>query len=98
MGSLPPNSKTILLYPALLAIYLPIATPPVKVIKSTFGLVINSSAISEGAPVTTLNISGGRPASYKISASNMAEKGTFSDGFKTIRLFVAILGTTLCAT
>jgi len=78
--------------------YLPIATPPVKVTRSTCGLVISSSAISRGSPVTTLSISGGRPASYRMSANRMAEKGTFSEGLSTMRLLVATLGTTLCAT
>ena len=78
--------------------YLPIATPPVKVIRSTCSFVISSSAISRGSPVTTLNISGGRPASYNMSASRMAENGTFSDGLSTMRLLVTMLGITLCAT
>ncbi len=78
--------------------YLPMATPPVKVTSSTCSLVISSSAISRGSPVSTLNISGGRPASYRMSASRMAENGTFSDGLSTMRLFVAMLGMTLCAT
>ena len=33
-GSLPPNSKTVLLYPACSAIYFPTPTLPVNVIKS----------------------------------------------------------------
>ena len=37
--------------------YLPTATPPVKVTRSTSGLVSISSAISCGSPVTTENIS-----------------------------------------
>jgi hypothetical protein len=78
--------------------YLPIATPPVKVTRSTCGWVMSSSAISRGSPVTTLSISGGRPASYRMSANRMAENGTFSEGLSTMRLLVATLGTTLCAT
>jgi hypothetical protein len=78
--------------------YLPIATPPVKVTRSTCGFVSSSSAISRGSPVTTLSISGGRPASYRMSANSRADSGTFSEGLSTIRLLVATLGTTLCAT
>jgi hypothetical protein len=58
--------------------YLPMATPPVKVIRSTAGFVSSSSAISRGSPVTTLSISGGRPASYRMSANSRADSGTFS--------------------
>jgi hypothetical protein len=43
--------------------YLPTETPPVKVMRSTFGSVSSVSAISYGLPVTTWNISRGRPAS-----------------------------------
>ncbi len=78
--------------------YLPIGTPPVNVTRSTSGLVSISSAISFGSPVTTENISGGRPASYRMSASSSAVSGVFSVGFNTIRLLVAIAGATLCAT
>ena len=78
--------------------YLPMETPPVKVTRSTCGLVINSSAISRGSPVTTDSISGGRPASYSRSANSRAESGTFSEGLSTMRVLVAIEGTTLCAT
>jgi hypothetical protein len=74
------------------------ATPPVKVTRSTAGCVISSSAISFGSPVTTLSISGGSPASYRMSANIRADSGTFSDGFSTMRLLVAMAGTTLCAT
>ncbi len=78
--------------------YLPTATPPVKVTRSMSGLVSISSAISLGSPVTTENISGGRPASYRMSASTRAVSGVFSVGFNTIRLLVAIDGAILCAT
>ena len=78
--------------------YLPIATPPVKVIRSTAGFVSSSSAISRRVAGDDCSISGGRPASYSTSASAIAENGTFSDGFSTIRLLVTIAGTTLCAT
>ena len=78
--------------------YLPTATPPVKVTRSTSGLVSISSAISRGSPVTTDSISGGRPASYSMSASMSAASGVFSVGFSTMRLLVAIDGATLCAT
>jgi hypothetical protein len=62
------------------------------------GFVSISSAISRGSPVTTENIGGGSPASYRMSASSSAVSGVFSVGFKTIRLLVAIDGATLCAT
>ena len=78
--------------------YLPTAMPPVKVTRSTSGLVSISSAISFGSPVTTENIGGGNPASYRMSASTRAESGVFSVGFSTMRLLVAIAGATLCAT
>ena len=74
------------------------ATPPVKVTRSTWGWVISSSAISAGSPVMMLSISGGRPAWYRMSAKKIAENGTFSEGLSTMRLLVAMLGTTLCAT
>ena len=41
--------------------YLPTATPPVNVTRSTSGLVSISSAISRGSPVTTANIAGRQP-------------------------------------
>ena len=69
-----------------------------NVTRSTSGLVSISSAISRGSPVTTENISGGSPASYRMSARSSAESGVFSVGFSTILLFVAIDGATLCAT
>ena len=59
---------------------------------------MSSSAISRGSPVTTCSIGGGRPASYRMSASAIAENGTFSEGLSTIRLLVTMDGTTLCAT
>ena len=46
----------------------------------------------------TENISGGRPASYKISASSIAVIGVNSVCLHTIQLFVAIEGAILCAT
>ena len=46
------------------------ATPPVNVTRSTSGLTSISSAISRGSPVTTDSIGGGRPASYRMSASS----------------------------
>ena len=95
-GSLPPNSSTWRLYTALAAMYLPTATPPVNVTRSTSGLVSISSAISRGSPVTTENISGGSPASYRMSASRSAVSGVFSVGLSTMRLFDAIDGATLC--
>ena len=78
--------------------YLPMATPPVKVIRSADGCVSIVSAISRGSPVITLSIGGGKPASYSRSAKYSADSGTFSDGFSTMRLLVATEGTTLCAT
>ena len=69
-----------------------------NVTRSTSGWVSISSAISFGSPVTTENISGGSPASYRMSASSSADSGVFSVGFSTIRLLVAIDGATLCAT
>ena len=33
-----------------------------------------------------------------MSARTIADSGTFSEGFSTIRLLVTIAGTTLCAT
>ena len=54
-------------------------TPPVKVTRSTSGLVSISSAISRGSPVMTDSIGGGSPASYRMSANNrIAESGVFS--------------------
>src|SRR5947209_740103 len=98
IGSLPPSSSTWRLYTALAAMYLPTGTPPVNVTRSTSGWVSNSSAISRGSPVTIDSIGGGRPASYRISASTRADSGVFSVGFSTIRLLVAIDGATLWAT
>ena len=77
---------------------LPIATPPVKVTRSTAGFVSISSAISRGSPVMTDSISGGKPASTSRSAKHSADNGTFSLGLSTMRLLVATAGTTLCAT
>ena len=77
---------------------LPIATPPVKVTRSTSGCVSNSSAISPGSPVSTESIGGGRPASYRMSASRKAVSGVFSLGFTTMRLPVATAGATLWIT
>jgi len=57
-----------------------------------------SSAISRGSPVITASISGGRPASNRMSANSRADSGTFSLGLSTMRLLVAMDGTTLCAT
>ncbi len=56
------------------------------------------SPIFDGIPVTTLNISGGSPASYRTSASSKAVNGVSSVGLQTIRLLVAIDGAILCAT
>jgi hypothetical protein len=42
---------------------LPTGTPPVKVMSSMLGFWIISRPMSCGQPVTTENISGGRPAS-----------------------------------
>jgi hypothetical protein len=42
---------------------LPTSTPPVNVMRSESGLVISSSAISAGSPVTTENMAGGSPTS-----------------------------------
>jgi len=78
--------------------YLPTATPPVNVTRSMSGLTSISSAISRGSPVTIDSIGGGKPASYRMSASASADSGVFSVGFSTIRLFVAIAGAILCAT
>ena len=98
IGSLPPSSSTTRRYPALPAMYLPMATPPVKVIRSTAGWVSSSSAISRGSPVITDNMAGGSPASYSRSANSSADSGTFSLGLSTMRLLVATEGTTLWAT
>lgn len=68
------------------------------VMSSTSGFVISSSPISAGSPVTTENMAGGSPASYRRSASCRAVSGVFSDGFRTMRLLVAMEGATLCAT
>ncbi len=62
-GELPPSSSTWRLYPAVLAMCLPTGTPPVKVISSMCSLVIISSPISSGKPVTMDSISTGKPAS-----------------------------------
>ena len=78
--------------------YLPMATPPVKVTRSTSGLVSISSAISRGSPVMTDSICGGSPASYRMSARMKAVSGVFSLGLSTIRLLVAIDGATLWIT
>ena len=78
--------------------YLPTATPPVKVTRSTSGLVSISSAISRGSPVSTESIGPGRPASYRTSASTYAASGVFSLGFSTTRLLVATAGATLWIT
>ena len=62
-GSLPPSSSTARRYPIRAAMYLPTSTPPVKVISSASGLVMSSSAISRGSPVTTDSTAGGSPTS-----------------------------------
>ena len=51
--------------------------------------------MSCGHPVTTENISGGRPASYNISANNIAVIGVNSVCLHTVQLFVAIEGAIL---
>ena len=97
-GSFPPSSRACRLYPAFDAINLPTGTPPVKVIISICSLSIISSPISPGSPVTIWNISGGNPASYKISAKVMAVRGVSSVGLHTMQLFVAIDGAILWLT
>ena len=62
------------------------------------GFLIISNPISSGQPVTTENISGGRPASYKTSAKIIAVIGVSSVCLQTVQLFVAIDGAILCAT
>src|SRR5882757_10140953 len=98
MGSFPPSSRIWRLYTALPAMYLPTDTPPVKVTRSTAGLVSSSSAISAGSPVSTESIGGGSPASYRTSASANAVSGVFSLGLSTTRLLVATAGATLWIT
>ena len=65
---------------------------------SALGLVIISSPISAGQPVTTEYISGGSPASYNRSANRSAVIGVNSVGLQTMQLFVATAGATLWAT
>ncbi len=48
--------------------------------------------------MTTVSISGGSPASYRMSASVKAASGVFSLGLSTMRLLVATLGATLWIT
>ena len=67
--------------------YLPMATPPVKVIRSTCSLVSSSSAISFGSPVTTDSISGAARLVKKVSEQN-GGNGTFSEGLSTMRLLL----------
>ena len=86
------------MYPACSAIYFPTPTLPVNVIKSILGFWIISNPISSGQPVTTENISGGKPASYNISANNIAVIGVNSVCLQTVQLLVAIEGAILCAT
>ena len=69
-----------------------------KVIRSIFGLAIISSPMSFGHPVTTDSICGGRPASYRMSASSRAVIGVSSVGLTTMQLLVAMAGATLCDT
>ncbi len=54
--------------------------------------------MSWGHPVTTENISGGKPASYKTSARTIAVNGVNSVCLQTVQLFVAMEGAILCAT
>ena len=54
--------------------------------------------MSSGHPVKIENISGGRPHSYKISASSIAVKGVNSVCLQTVQLLVAIDGAILWAT
>ena len=79
--------------------YLPIGTPPVKVTRSTSGLVSISSAISRGSPVTTDSISRRQPGLVQdVGEQRAPTSGVFSVGLSTMRLLVAIDGATLCAT
>ena len=78
---------------------MPIATPPVKVTRSTSALVISSSAISRGSPVITESISRRQAGLVQDVGEEVAPtSGVFSVGFSTMRLLVAIAGATLCAT
>ena len=79
--------------------YLPTATPPVKVTRSTSALVSSSSAISRGSPVTTVSISRRQPRLVQdVGERRAPTSGVFSEGLSTMRLLVAIDGATLCAT
>jgi hypothetical protein len=78
--------------------YLPIATPPVKVTRSTAGL--RDQLVGDLARVARDHAQhlGRQAGLVQDVGEQQADSGTFSDGLSTMRLLVAMPGTTLCAT
>ncbi|MGF6696776.1 hypothetical protein OKW38_001387 [Paraburkholderia sp. MM5496-R1] len=68
------------------AMDLPVATEPVKLIASTSGDCTSASPTTDPAPMTRLATPGGRPASCRIFISSQALPGTSSAGLKMTQL------------
>ena len=91
-GLLPPNSKVILLMPAVLMMCLPTAVEPVKAILSTRGCLIRASPAILPKPGNILMTPSGKPAYNTNSPNFKAVKGVFSAGLRTTVHPVAIAG------